>query len=184
MMFAAAFQIPQLQVVVPILLIILAVVFYAATSVKLLHPRERGVIFRLGRPRNSLALPGLVFLIPFIDTLVRVDMEEKTSDILLDEAVTRDGAIVRARATLRYRVRDPQKAIVEVADHEDATRQIGQTVLQQILLGRDLAEIRGEDAGEELRSHTDEATNSFGVTVVSARIGEVEVPRRPDEPSP
>jgi len=148
-----------------------------ASSIRVLREYERGVIFRLGRLIAQKG-PGLIFLIPFIDRMVRVELRTVTLTIPPQEVITRDNVPVRVNAVAYFRVIDPNSAIVQVENFLVATSQISQTTLRAIL-GR--AELDGllserEKLNEELQQVIDEQTEPWGIKVTTVEIKDVEIP--------
>src|ERR671915_1574499 len=123
--------------VIAVVLIVLAVVAVAAValagaSVRVLREYERAVIFRLGRVIDQKG-PGLVLLIPGIDRMVRVTLRTITLRIPHQEVITRDNVPVRVAAVAYFRVIDPRRSVLEVADYMGAMLQIAQTTLRSVL---------------------------------------------------
>ncbi|MEX0993869.1 MAG: slipin family protein [Solirubrobacterales bacterium] len=163
------------------LTVIAIVVFFGvillASSVRVLREYERGVIFRLGRLIAQKG-PGLIFLIPIIDRMVKVELRTVTLNIPPQEVITRDNVPVRVNAVAYFRVIDPNAAIVQVENFLVATSQIAQTTLRAIL-GR--AELDGllaerERLNEELQQVIDEQTEPWGIKVTTVEIKDVEIP--------
>jgi regulator of protease activity HflC (stomatin/prohibitin superfamily) len=115
----------NLYTIVPIVVAVLAILFM---SVKVVSEYERGVIFRLGRLIGGKG-PGLFFLIPFIDRMVKVDLRVITMDVPSQEVITKDNVTVRVNAVIYFRVVDPEASVVKVLAHIRATSQISQTTL-------------------------------------------------------
>src|SRR5665811_550240 len=121
-------------------LIILAIVFVASSAIKIVAEYERGVIFRLGRLVGAKG-PGLFFIIPFVDRMVKVDLRVVTLDIPSQEAITRDNVTVRVNAVCYFRVVDPEAATVRVENFLLATLQIAQTTMRSVLGQSELDEL-------------------------------------------
>src|SRR3972149_5845854 len=113
----------------PILILALLLVSILASAVKIAQEYEGGVIFRLGRLQGPKG-PGLFFIIPLIDRMVKVDLRVVTLDIPSQEAITRDNVTVKVNAVVFFRVVDPSSAIVQVEDFRRATWTISQTTLR------------------------------------------------------
>src|SRR5450759_2272664 len=131
-------------------LIILAIVFVASSAIKIVAEYERGVIFRLGRLVGARG-PGLFFIIPFVDRMVKIDLRVVTLDVPAQEVITRDNVTVRVNAVLYFRVFDPEKAVVAVTDYVRATHQIAQTTLRSVLGQSDLDELLSQREAINLR---------------------------------
>src|SRR6059058_4832217 len=113
-------------------LIVVVVIPLISSSVKVVQEYERGVIFRLGRlvgPRG----PGLFFIVPFIDRIVKIDLRTVTMEVPPQEIITRDNVTLRVSAVLYFAVIDSGAAVTRVADYVRATFQIAQTTLRSVL---------------------------------------------------
>jgi regulator of protease activity HflC (stomatin/prohibitin superfamily) len=153
--------------------IILLLIFM---SVKVVTEYERGVIFRLGRLVGAKG-PGLFFIMPFIDRMVKVDLRTVTMDVPSQEVITKDNVTVRVNAVVYFRVVDPQSAVVKVLDHIRATSQISQTTLRNVLGQSELDELltKREKLNLMLQKIIDEHTDPWGVKVSVVEIKEVEL---------
>jgi regulator of protease activity HflC (stomatin/prohibitin superfamily) len=153
--------------------IIVVLIFMA---VKIVTEYERGVIFRLGRLVGAKG-PGLFFIIPFVDRMVKVDLRTVTMDVPSQEVITRDNVTVRVNAVVYFRVVDPQASVVKVMDHVRATSQISQTTLRNVLGQSDLDELltKREKLNLMLQKIIDEHTDPWGVKVSVVEIKEVEL---------
>ncbi len=160
-----------------ILVLIVMLVGILGSAVKIVQEYERGVIFRLGRVIGAKG-PGLFFIIPIVDRMVKVDLRVVTLDIPSQEAITRDNVTVKVDAVVFYRVIDPQNAIVQVEDYRRVTWQIAQTTLRSVLGQSELDELL---AHRDKINHTvqhiiDEATESWGIKVSQVEVKDVELP--------
>jgi regulator of protease activity HflC (stomatin/prohibitin superfamily) len=165
-----------------VLAIIAIVVFFAvillAASIRVLREYERGVIFRLGRLIAQKG-PGLIFLIPIIDRMVRVDLRTVTLNIPPQEVITRDNVTARVNAVCYFRVIDPNRAIVEVENFLMATSQIAQTTLRSVLGTAELDTLLSERErlNLDLQKIIDDQTEPWGVKVTTVEIKDVEIPQ-------
>jgi regulator of protease activity HflC (stomatin/prohibitin superfamily) len=161
-------------------LIPLAVVLFsiAGSAVKIVQEYERGVIFRLGRLVGARG-PGLFFIIPFVDRMVKVDLRVVTLDVPAQEVITRDNVTVRVNAVLYFRVFDPEKAVVAVTDYVRATHQIAQTTLRSVLGQSDLDELLSQREAINLRLQQiiDEQTEPWGIKVGIVEVKDAELPQ-------
>jgi regulator of protease activity HflC (stomatin/prohibitin superfamily) len=163
--------------------IIIVLLFFAliaiGTSVRVLREYERGVIFRLGRLIAQKG-PGLIFLIPLVDRMVKVDLRTVTLNIPPQEVITRDNVPAGVNAVAYFRVVDPQKAIVEVENFLLATSQISQTALRSVLGKAEFDQLLSdrERLNEELQKIIDESTEPWGVKVTAVEIKDVEIPEQ------
>jgi len=162
----------------PILILALLLVSILASAVKIAQEYERGVIFRLGRLQGPKG-PGLFFIIPLIDRMVKVDLRVVTLDIPSQEAITRDNVTVKVNAVVFFRVVDPSSAIVQVEDFRRATWNISQTTLRNVLGQSDLDELLShrEMVNQKLQKIIDETTEPWGVKVSIVEVKDVELPQ-------
>jgi len=165
-----------------VLAIIAIVVFFAvillAAAIRVLREYERGVIFRLGRLIAQKG-PGLIFLIPVIDRMVRVDLRTVTLNIPPQEVITRDNVTARVNAVAYFRVIDPNRAIVEVENFLVATSQIAQTTLRSVLGTAEFDTLLSERErlNVDLQKIIDDQTEPWGVKVTTVEIKDVEIPQ-------
>jgi regulator of protease activity HflC (stomatin/prohibitin superfamily) len=159
------------------IIIIVVVLFILSLSVKVVSEYERGVIFRLGRLIGAKG-PGLFFIIPFVDRMVKVDLRVVTMDVPSQEVITKDNVTVRVNAVIYFRVVDPEASVVKVLDHIRATSQISQTTLRNVLGQSELDELLAnrEKLNQTLQAIIDEHTDPWGIKVSTVEIKEVELP--------
>ncbi len=157
--------------------VVLALVAWGVGSVRVLREYERGVVFRFGRLR-PLQTPGVCFLLPFADRLVRADLRVVSLTIPPQEVITRDNVPARVNAVLMFQVTDPVKAVMAVENYAVATSQIAQTTLRSVLGRADLDTLLAHrDAlNDDLRKIIDEQTEPWGVQVKVVEIKDVEIP--------
>ncbi|HTX94548.1 MAG TPA: slipin family protein [Mycobacterium sp.] len=158
--------------VATVLLVVLALV-----SLAVLREYERGVVFRMGHVR-PLYHPGLRFLIPLVDKMVRVDQRLVTLTIPPQEVITRDNVPARVNAVVMFQVTDPLKAILAVENYAVATSQIAQTTLRSLLGRADLDTLLAhrEDLNSDLRTIIEKQTEPWGIQVRVVEIKDVEIP--------
>jgi regulator of protease activity HflC (stomatin/prohibitin superfamily) len=147
--------------------------------VRVLREYERGVVFRLGRVTTPRG-PGLVFLIPALDRMVRVSLRTVTLQIPAQEVITRDNVPARVTAVTYYRVIDSTRSVVEIENVVAATSQIAQTTLRSVLGKADLDALLSERErlNEHLQQIIDDQTEPWGVKVTTVEIKDVEIPER------
>jgi regulator of protease activity HflC (stomatin/prohibitin superfamily) len=157
-------------VAVPLLIIFLS-------AVRIVQEYERGVIFRLGRVQGAKG-PGLFFIIPIIDRMVKVNLQTVTMDIPPQEAISKDNVTVRVNAVTYFNVVDPVKATINIQDYIFATSQIAQTTLRSIIGSIDLDEllINRDDVNVRLQQIIDDLTNPWGIKVTLVEVKDVELP--------
>jgi len=158
--------------------VVLILFSIAGAAVKVVQEYERGVIFRLGRLIGPKG-PGLFFIIPFVDRMVKVDLRVVTLDVPAQEVITRDNVTVRVNAVLYFRVFNPEKAVVAVTDYVRATHQIAQTTLRSVLGQSDLDELlsQREEINMRLQQIIDEQTEPWGIKVGIVEVKDVELPQ-------
>jgi len=147
------------------------------SAIRILREYERGVIFRLGRLIATKG-PGLIFLIPIIDQMVRVDLRTITLNVPPQEIITKDNVTVRVNAVAYFRIVDPNKAICDVENFLLATSQISQTTLRSVLGKAELDSLLAERErlNTELQRIIDEQTEPWGVKVLTVEVKDVELP--------
>ena len=168
-------MVPALIAVVAVV-VILILLFSA--SVKVAREYERGVVFRLGRLLQPPKGPGLFFLIPIIDKMVRVDLRTVTLNVPPQEVITKDNVPVRVNAVAYFRIVEPTAAIVQVENYLNATSQIAQTTLRAVLGQHQLDELLAErdKINAILQQIIDESTSPWGIKVSIVEIKDVEIP--------
>jgi regulator of protease activity HflC (stomatin/prohibitin superfamily) len=159
------------------LVVVLLLVTVLSSAVKIVQEYERGVIFRLGRlvgPRG----PGLFFIIPMVDRMIKVDLRVVTLEIPPQEAITKDNVTVKVNAVAFFRVVDPSAAIVQVEDFRKATWQISQTTLRSVLGQSSLDELLShrESINQMLQKIIDQQTEVWGIKVSIVEVKDVELP--------
>ncbi len=158
--------------------IVLFLIAVASASIKIVQEYERGVIFRLGRLVGAKG-PGLFFIIPFIDRMVKVDLRTVTLDIPAQECITNDNVTVKVNAVAYFRVVDPNDAIVQIEDYRRATWQIAQTSLRNVIGQMQLDELLAhrEKINAQLQHIIDEQTEPWGIKVSIVEVKDVELPQ-------
>jgi regulator of protease activity HflC (stomatin/prohibitin superfamily) len=151
----------------------------AGVSVRVLREYERGVVFRLGRVTSQRG-PGLIFLLPVIDRMVRVSLRTVTLEIPAQEIITRDNVPARVTAVAYYRVIDSTSSVLEIENVQAATSQIAQTTLRSVLGKAELDALLAEreQLNEHLQQIIDDQTEPWGVKVTAVEIKDVEIPER------
>src|SRR5213080_2719334 len=165
--------------IVVIVLIVFLLVLYIVAAVRVVREYERGIVFRLGRLLPEPKGPGLFFLIPIIDRMVKVDLRTITLMIPPQEVITKDNVPVRVNAVAYFRIVDPNAAIVQVENFMVATSQIAQTTLRSVLGQHVLDELLSEreKINSILQEIIDEATAPWGIKVSIVEIKDVEIPQ-------
>jgi regulator of protease activity HflC (stomatin/prohibitin superfamily) len=159
------------------LVVIIVLLGILSSAIKIVQEYERGVIFRLGRLVGAKG-PGLFFIIPIVDRMVKVDLRVVTLEIPSQEAITKDNVTVKVNAVAFFRVVDPSDAVVQVEDFRRATWQIAQTTLRSVLGQSSLDELltHRESINQRLQQIIDEQTEPWGIKVSIVEVKDVELP--------
>jgi len=160
------------------IIVIALIVLYLMNSIKILREYERGVIFRLGRVLGKPKGPGLIFVFPPIDRMVRIPLRIVTMDIPSQDVITRDNVSVKVNAVVYFRVLEPQKAVLEVQDYLFATSQLAQTTLRSVLGEVELDGLLSEreKLNAQLQDIIDKHTDPWGIKVTLVEMKHVDLP--------
>jgi regulator of protease activity HflC (stomatin/prohibitin superfamily) len=153
------------------------VLILIAASVRIVQEYERGVIFRLGRVVGAKG-PGLFFLIPIIDRMIKVNLQIVTLDVPPQDVITKDNITIRVNAVVYFQVFQPVNAVVEVQNYLFATSQIAQTTLRAVLSKVELDTILAErdQLNSDLQRIIDDLTDPWGIKVSLVEIKDVDLP--------
>src|SRR6267154_5447473 len=159
-------------------LVVLVVVLFLISAIKVAREYERGIVFRLGRLFPEPKGPGLFLLIPVVDRMVKVDLRTITLQIPPQEVITKDNVPVRVNAVAYFRNVDPKAAIVQIENYMVATSQIAQTTLRSVLGQHSLDELLSEreKINAILQGIIDEQTAPWGIKVSVVEVKDVEIP--------
>jgi len=157
--------------------LIIFVIILAASAIKILKEYERGVIFRLGRLIGAKG-PGIIFIIPGVDKLMRISLRLVTLDIPPQDVITRDNISIKVNAVVYFRVLDPNKAVVEVENYLYATSQLAQTTLRSVVGQADLDELlsQRDKINLKLQDILDKHTEPWGIKVSLVETKQVDLP--------
>lgn len=146
------------------------------SAFRILREYERGVIFLLGR-FYRIKGPGLIVVIPLVQSIVRVDIRTVTLDVPTQDVITRDNVSVKVNAVVYYRVVDSQKAIIHVADFHNATSQLAQTTLRSVLGQHELDELLAsrDTLNLDIQTILDQQTDDWGIKVSNVEIKHVDL---------
>ncbi len=163
----------------PIGAVIVFIVLYAISCIRIVNEYERAVIFRLGRVLGAAKGPGLFIIFPPIDKMHKVSLRTITLDVPPQDVITRDNVSILINAVVYFRVFDPVKAIIDVEDYFYATSQMAQTTLRSIAGESELDEILAEREriNAELQKIIDTQTDPWGVKVSAVEIKHVDLPQ-------
>ena len=153
------------------------ILIFLSNAIRILREYERGVIFRLGRLIGAKG-PGIIILIPLVDRMQRVDLRVITFDVPPQDVITRDNVSVKVNAVVYFRVMEPNKAIVAVANFFEATSQIAQTTLRSVLGQVELDELLAsrEKINQQLQTIIDKQTEPWGIKVSVVEVKNVDLP--------
>jgi regulator of protease activity HflC (stomatin/prohibitin superfamily) len=159
------------------LFVVVLVLYFLSSAIKILKEYERGVVFRLGRiiPVKG---PGLVIILPMVDKLVRISLRTVTFDVPAQDIITKDNITVKVNAVVYFRVMDPIKAVTAVEDFFYATSQIAQTTLRSILGQSQLDDLltKRDELNAELQKVIDLQTEPWGIKVTTVEVKNVDLP--------
>jgi regulator of protease activity HflC (stomatin/prohibitin superfamily) len=146
-------------------------------AIKIVQEYERGVIFRLGRLVGARG-PGLFFILPFVERMVKVDLRVVTMDVPRQDVITQDNVTVKVDAVVYFRVLDPEMAVVKVTDYIRATSLVAQTTLRSVLGQSDLDELlsKRDELNQRLQMIIDDATEPWGIKVTIVEVRDVGLP--------
>jgi regulator of protease activity HflC (stomatin/prohibitin superfamily) len=160
------------------LIVAAIIVIYLISSIKILAEYERGVIFRLGRLLPKPKGPGVILVFKPIDRMVRISLRVEAMEVPPQDVVTRDNVTVKVNAVIYFRIVDPAKAVLEVANYLYATSQLSQTTLRSVLGEVELDELlsQREKLNVKLQSALDQHTGPWGVKVALVEVKQVDLP--------
>jgi len=167
----------------PVSLIVLVIfaIFILANAIRILREYERGVIFRLGRlaPPGGMKGPGIIFLIPIVDKMVKVSLRTVVMDVPPQDIITQDNVSIKVNAVVYFRVLEPQKAIVQVENYLMATSQLSQTTLRSVLGQSELDDLlsQREKINQKLQQIIDAHTESWGIKVSNVEVKQIDLPQ-------
>src|SRR5688572_32776322 len=166
------------MVISPLAIVVLILVVYFVSSIKVLAEYERGVIFRLGKLLPQPKGPGVIFVFAPIDRMVKVSLRTVVLDVPPQDVITKDNVPVKVNAVLYFRVLDPRRAIVEVENFIYATSQLAQTTLRSVLGQVELDDLlsQRERLNQELQQILDQHTDPWGIKVSAVEVKHVDLP--------
>ncbi|MBI2088667.1 MAG: slipin family protein [Deltaproteobacteria bacterium] len=162
----------------PFYTLLVIVVILLISGIKILKEYERGVIFRLGRMVEARG-PGIIYVIPLIEKMVRIDLRTVTMDIPPQDVITRDNVSVKVNAVLYFRVLDPNRAIREVENYLYATSQLAQVTLRSVCGQGELDELLAEreKINSRIQEILDAQTDPWGIKVVLVELKHIDLPQ-------
>ncbi len=161
---------------VPVIILAIVIVFLVS-AIKVVKEYERLVVFRLGHLIARKG-PGIVFVIPVLDKIVRISLRIITMDVPTQEVITRDNVTCSVNAVVYYKVVDPNRAVVNVEEYRFATSQMAQTTLRSVSGQAELDELLAErdKLNSQIQKILDESTDAWGIKVTSVEIKDVVIP--------
>ncbi len=158
--------------------ILIVVIFFLISAVKILAEYERGVIFRLGRALEHAKGPGMIILIPIVDRMVKVNLQLITYDVPSQDIITRDNVTMKVNAVVYFRVIDPVKAIIEVRDYYAATQLLAQTTLRSVCGQVEMDDLLSEreKVNAQLAEILDKHTDPWGIKVSLVELRAIDLP--------
>jgi len=163
---------------IPMITVVVLVLLFLYSAIKILNEFERGVIFRLGRVIKAKG-PGLIILIPIVDRMIKVSMRLVAMDVDAQDVITRDNVSVKVNAVIYFRVIDPVKAIVEVESYNYAMSQLAQTTLRSVCGQAELDELLAarEKINAQLQEILDTHTDPWGIKVATVELKHIDLPQ-------
>jgi regulator of protease activity HflC (stomatin/prohibitin superfamily) len=160
------------------IVIVVLVVFFLMSAIKILNEYERGVIFRLGRALEWAKGPGLIILIPIVDRMAKVNLQLVTYDVPSQDIITRDNVTMKVNAVVYFRVIDPLKAVIEVRDYYSATQLLAQTTLRSVCGQVDLDDLLSarDKVNAQLAEILDKHTDPWGIKVSLVELRAIDLP--------
>ena len=160
-----------------IIFLIIFLLILLASAIKILREYERGVVFRLGRLIGAKG-PGITFIIPGVDKLLRISLRLVTMDVPSQDVITRDNVSIKVNAVVYFRVIDPNKAVVEVENYLYATSQLAQTTLRSVVGQVELDELLAhrDKINMQLQDILDKHTDPWGIKVSLVETKQVDLP--------
>ena len=156
--------------------VIALIVLLVMSGIKILREYERGVVFMLGRFWKVKG-PGMIFVIPLVQQMVRVELRTIVMDVPEQDVISRDNVSVKVNAVLYFRVVDPERAIIQVENFLEATSQLAQTTLRSVLGQHELDQMLAErdKLNEDIQKVLDEQTDAWGIKVANVEIKHVDL---------
>jgi len=161
---------------IPIVAILIAVVAFLYSAVRVLREYERGVVFTLGRYTGTKG-PGLILLVPVVQQMVRIDLRVVVDEVPPQDVISRDNVSVKVNAVIYFRVVDPERAIIQVSNYLMATSQLAQTTLRWVLGKHDLDSMLSERdrLNADIQEVLDKQTEAWGIKVSNVEIKRIDL---------
>jgi len=158
--------------------IVVLVLLFLFSAIKILNEYERAVVFRLGRVLEQPKGPGLVIIIPLIDRFVRIGLRTIVQDVPPQDVITRDNVTVKVNAVVYFRVINPLKAVIDVENYLYATSQLSQTTLRSVCGQAELDELlsKREEVSSHIQTILDRQTDPWGIKVSAVELKHIDLP--------
>lgn len=154
------------------------IVLWVIFGVRLINQYQRGVVFRLGRVRSKVKEPGLRLIIPIVDQMRKIDLRIITLPVDSQKIITKDNVSIDVAAVAYYQISDPTKSVVEIANVQNATYQIAQTTVRNVVGQSSLDEVLSQTAAinDKIQEILDVATAKWGVLVTTVELKDIKLP--------
>ncbi len=158
--------------------IVVIILFFLFSAIKVLNEYERAVVFRLGRVLSAPKGPGLIIIVPLIDRYVRISLRTVVQDVPPQDVITKDNVTVKVNAVVYFRVIEPLKAVIEVENYLYATSQLSQTTLRSVCGQAELDELlsKREEVSSHIQSILDRQTDPWGIKVSAVELKHIDLP--------
>jgi regulator of protease activity HflC (stomatin/prohibitin superfamily) len=158
--------------------IIIILLLFLFSAIKILNEYERAVVFRLGRVLPAPKGPGLIIIIPMVDRFIRISLRTVVQDVPSQDVITRDNVTVKVNAVVYFRVIDPMKAVIEVENYLYATSQFSQTTLRSVCGQAELDEllVKREEISSRIQEILDRHTDPWGIKVSAVELKYIDLP--------
>ena len=162
--------------ILTILVPVLVVLFILTSAIRILREYERGVVFTLGR-FSGVKGPGLILVIPVVQQMERIDLRTRVFDVPPQDVISRDNVSVKVNAVVYYRVIDPEKAIIQVEDFNQATSELAQTTLRSVVGQHELDQMLAErkQLNDDVREILDKQTDAWGIKVLNVELKHIDL---------
>ncbi|MBN1635421.1 MAG: slipin family protein [Deltaproteobacteria bacterium] len=161
-----------------IITIVIILLLFLFSAIKILNEYERAVVFRLGRVLSQPKGPGLIIIIPLIDRFVRISLRTIVQDVPPQDVITKDNVTVKVNAVVFFRVIEPMKSVIEVENYLYATSQLSQTTLRSVCGQAELDELlsKREEISSQIQSILDRQTDPWGIKVSAVELKHIDLP--------
>ena len=158
--------------------IVVIILLFLFSAIKILNEYERAVVFRLGRVLSAPKGPGLIIIIPLVDRFIRISLRTVVQDVPPQDVITRDNVTVKVNAVVYFRVIEPMKSVIEVENYLYATSQLSQTTLRSVCGQAELDELLAnrEEISSRIQELLDRQTDPWGIKVSAVELKHIDLP--------